>query len=75
MEELKECPFCGNAPIVLSDEDYKTMCEETYGEIPEGDDCDGMYIICPATDGGCGACSGWGETLEDATKLWNRRKH
>ena len=67
MTELLGCPFCGkaNTPAVFE------FDGEPY--VP------GYEIRCDASgfDGdpgrGCGATSGWGETVAEATETWNRR--
>ena len=37
------------------------------------DACGMHYAICDATRGGCGASSGWGETLDEVADKWNAR--
>ena len=64
MSELKHCPFCGRAPIALQ-----------VGEDKNGKQ---YQVICPWTDhedetGGCGASSGFHDTLSGAIKAWNTR--
>ena len=71
--ELAPCPFCGNErrPRVVP-----ATIDGAYG----GESFRwGYWVQCDASgfDGdpgrGCGACSGWGETPDDAIAAWNRR--
>ena len=62
MSELKPCPFCGREKItIVTTEDL-----DMGGEF-------GYFACCDAQWGGCGACSGWRATEEEAADLWNRR--
>lgn len=74
--ELKPCPFCGNnvARKVLTSEEMNDEIKPVYDFenyiAPE----DQFVVCCDFHAGGCGACGGWQSSVEDAAKLWNKRK-
>ena len=52
------------------------VCPDWMRGVPGGivrDACGMHYAICDATRGGCGASSGWGETLDEVADKWNAR--
>lgn len=58
--EIKRCPFCGGMAIVVKD----NFQYEQY------------QVMCPymgGGKGGCGASSGYYETMQEAMDAWNRR--
>ena len=64
---LKPCPFCpdGGKPKVESHNVAHGVSD---------DNCvDGWIVICDASNGGCGAGTGWQESGAEATAAWNRR--
>lgn len=63
--KLKPCPFCGNTDIV--------MCKEP--NFWEGHINGYQYqVVCDASSGyGCGASSGFRDTIGDAKDAWNKR--
>jgi len=64
---LKPCPFCpdGGKPKVESHNVAHGVSD---------DNCvDGWIVICEASNGGCGAGTGWQESGAEATAAWNRR--
>lgn len=63
MDELKPCPFCGIKGI---------QYVATYKEIPLLPSWV-FIVVCPTTDGGCGASSMHTITADDAIKSWNTR--
>ena len=76
---LAACPFCGRVDTVV----FSNALEDEYCSGGEGcpafsggnarDECGMHYAICDATRGGCGASSGWGETLDEVADKWNAR--
>lgn len=71
MENLKQCPFCGNKNIFCG-----TDLEIEY--LDEDEDAaayaTGQYaVVCDAQAGGCGATAGYGNTKEIVIQKWNRR--
>jgi hypothetical protein len=68
--ELKNCPFCGNTNIKL------TNCRELE-ECANFEACDidipYFAYVCGINSGGCGASSGYYEHPEEALEAWNRR--
>ena len=67
IEPLKPCPFCGNVNVVFTDKEYDSVVDIKSAR----------YICCDATDGGCGATSGYiaiGANLNKEIKLWNKAK-
>ena len=63
MIELKPCPFCGKEDLFVG----------TDHEI-DLDLLSGMFAVCcDFQNGGCGACSGYRDTKEEAIEAWNRR--
>lgn len=57
--ELKPCPFCGSATAPAERNAYKSP--------------DYQIVVCAASNGGCGASSGWHETEAEAIAAWSRR--
>lgn len=62
--KLERCPFCGEVPLasVVNNDDPEFRQYQ---------------IICPwSSDGdtGCGAASGYYDSLEQAARAWNRRQ-
>lgn len=61
MSKLKPCPFCGQT-------EYLCMWAEGIKENRQ------YQVVCDAShDGGCGASSGWKDTITEAKEAWNRR--
>ena len=69
-EKLKPCPFCGNdktAEIITEQEEFELLgIEDNFAE-------EAYAIACSTHKGGCGAYSGWHDTVEQAIEAWNRR--
>lgn len=63
--KLKACPFCGStkAPRLLTENDLK-----------DNGEFDWYTVCCSATDGGCGAASGYAQSKDEAIKKWNGRE-
>lgn len=63
--KLKACPFCGSAiaPRLLTEDELK-----------DNGDPDWYTVCCSATDGGCGATSGYAQSKDGAIKKWNGRE-
>lgn len=72
-EKLKPCPFCGKSVAEIDD-------AKELGGCPYYDDCDQAEyeqcemhtVVCNVHKGGCGASSGYYDTVEDAVAAWNR---
>ena len=62
MSELKPCPFCGKENIAI----VPTKDLGIDGEF-------GYFACCNAQRDGCGACSGWSASEDEAIDAWNRR--
>ena len=61
MSKLKPCPFCGQT-------EYLCVWAEGIKENRQ------YQVVCDAShDGGCGASSGWKDTIMEAKEAWNRR--
>jgi len=61
MSKLKPCPFCGQT-------EYLCVWAEGIKENRQ------YQVVCDAShDGGCGASSGWKDTITEAKEAWNRR--
>lgn len=59
--ELKPCPFCGQT-------EYLCVWAEGIKENRQ------YLVVCDVShDGGCGASSGWKNTIMEAKEAWNRR--
>lgn len=61
--ELKPCPFCGGMAIAL--------------QVGENFSCRQFQVICHWYEGestGCGASSGFFDSLREAIEAWNRRR-
>lgn len=73
--ELDKCPFCGAeaAEFISNGEMVDMMLEGADMELTRLEDYSGWYVICDATKGGCGACSGAGQNKAHAARKWNRR--
>lgn len=66
---IDPCPFCGNKSAVYTDNEIDQVTE---GE--DGFNVDPCYaVICPMSEGGCGASGGYRPTEEMAIEAWNRR--
>lgn len=66
--ELKPCPFCQTVKFLEIDEYYEPFNKGYFG----------FTVICNAagldgSDKGCGASGAWGETEEEAARIWNTR--
>ena len=75
MNKLKACPFCGKKVAEVTDWKECDGCDrndDCLGYKPGGG-CEGKCVICSFLEGGCGAKTGWADTVEDAVKAWNRR--
>ena len=69
MADLKPCPFCGN-----SGDGIAVITEQEMAEMSDGQGSnEGFYIICQATNNGCGSNSGWGISIDSASAIWNTR--
>jgi len=75
MTKLAACPFCGRTEFVRTvstHEEEDLFCEhdETFAVC-----CDASYDAYPVPEGvrtGCGAHSGYHETMAEAITNWNR---
>lgn len=77
MEKLKPCPFCGNSVAEHTTLQDCEMCANFEDEemCPNFEACGyGHFIVCNVNKGGCGASTGWYQTIEEAVKAWNTRK-
>lgn len=64
MVELRKCPFCGNADVILLTKRSGYTGRYTSHE---------FYILCDETSGGCGTSSGKYFSKNKAIEAWNRR--
>jgi Lar family restriction alleviation protein len=65
---LKPCPFCGKAEIIVLDANEIIEVEtEQWGNNPY------HAAVCDFNKGGCGATGGYRETVTEASETWNRR--
>jgi Lar family restriction alleviation protein len=65
---LKECPFCGSAELLQTDQ----MVCETEGPLacdPNDPPDDDWFVVC----GDCGAMGPMSPSAEKAQAAWNRR--
>lgn len=63
MIELKKCPFCGSSAVYVQQEtDY-------YDKTKNYQFC----VVCNFNWDGCGASSGYRDTMQEAIEAWNRR--
>lgn len=67
---LKPCPFCGKTEIIVLDAN----------DISEADPDDNRWepdpcyaVVCDYNNGGCGATSGYRESIGQAADAWNQR--
>lgn len=60
-EELKPCPFCGSNKISIHS-------ASEYGEKYFG-----YSMMCKILQGGCGASSGYRDSVQEAYEAWNTR--
>lgn len=69
MPKFKPCPFCGKEESVefISESDMAKMNNGVRGG-------DGWYVICNATNFGCGSASGYGGTQLEALGIWNNSR-
>ena len=79
MNDLKPCPFCG---MNVAEPTSLLECElcanfEDDELCPNYDSCGsdgcGHFVACNVNKGGCGASTGWYQTVEEAINAWNRR--
>ena len=63
--KLKACPFCGST---------KSPTLVTQDELKDDGVFDCYTICCSATNGGCGAASGYALSKNEAIKKWNGRE-
>ena len=70
LESLKPCPFCGQTKSLHFYNEAEQARDKYYCD--EDPSENSGVIICDATNGGCGATSGFG-SLEDAINKWNIR--
>ena len=75
---LKPCPFCGRDDTLdystaKGNEECKHFEDEACPMFEESDGCPYQMIVCACGKGGCGASSGWKQTLEETIKAWTRR--
>lgn len=71
-KELESCPFCGEdcQGFVGWDGDKDVFDEE---DLLDEDLIESWAICCKVHQGGCGACSGYADTKEEAVDKWNMR--
>ena len=76
MIELETCPFCGKNVAEITNIQNCEMCANFEDEemCPSYEECGyGHFIVCNVNNGGCGASTGWYQTVEEAINAWNRR--
>lgn len=78
MKELKSCPFCGKNVAEITTIQECELCSNFEDDelCPNYDmtgSCGGRFVVCNANKGGCGAATGWYQTIEEAINAWNRR--
>jgi len=70
---LEPCPFCGNHDRVY------VIAYHACDYVDQSEGLDGFIAICDASGfgrkNGCGAATGWYETIAEATAAWNRRSN
>lgn len=76
--DLRECPHCGRlAPVEFADLKTEEMCGNCEDDkcpcYADDTTCNGAFVVCDCTKGGCGAAGGWGWDKETAVANWNRR--
>ena len=73
-EALNPCPHCGNTHTVKVVSSSEMWDEDADGPYMH---TDSYAVICDASapdgPGGCGACSGFKFTVDEAVQLWNTR--
>lgn len=62
--QLYRCPFCGNDAVEVWTQSER---DDTPSE-PER-----YTIVCPYTEGGCGATCGYHGSVHEAVRKWNTR--
>ena len=71
--ELEPCPFCGSHDRV------HVIAYHACDYVDQSEGLDGFITICDASGfgrkNGCGAATGWYETIAEATAAWNRRSN
>lgn len=70
---LERCPFCGNTERV------HVIAYHACDYVDQSEGLDGFIAICDASGfgrkNGCGAATGWYETIDEAKAAWNRRSN
>ena len=70
---LEPCPFCGNHDRVY------VIAYHACDYVDQSEGLDGFIAICDASGfgrkNGCGAATGWYETIAEATAAWKRRSN
>lgn len=76
--EVRECPFCGKIDTIdFADLKTEEMCGDCGDDrcpcYKEDTTCNGVFVVCSFSRGGCGASGGWAWNKESAVEKWNRR--
>jgi hypothetical protein len=70
---LEPCPFCGNHDSV------HVIAYHACDYVDQSEGLEGFIVICDASGfgrkNGCGAATGWYETIDEAKAAWNRRSN
>lgn len=61
--QLLPCPFCGNTKLFVGTSD----------DILDDGKTNEFAVCCDFSQGGCGASSGFEDTMEEAIEIWNKR--
>ena len=77
MEKLKRCPFCGADVGIVCTAKELEKCSfdneiDCVGYRVNGE-CTCFTVVCDFHKGGCGATSGYAQTIEKAIAKWNVR--
>ena len=72
-DPIAPCPFCGSNNVIVLDQDQAASMF-SHSDVIDMKANEGHFVICSATDGGCGAMSGFGKTVGRAVSRWNKRK-
>ncbi len=66
MPKLKPCPFCGHVGAhACPDYELEGVDEEETNEF--------YAVVCDIYNGGCGANSGYADSIPEAMAKWNKR--
>ena len=70
---LEPCPFCGNSDRV------HVIAYHACDYVDQSEGLEGFIALCDASGfgrkSGCGAATGWYETVAAASAAWNRRSN